>query len=162
MNKKLKDISELKNIVNEYKKENKKVVFTNGCFDLLHIGHIRYLYKAKEFGSILVVALNSDKSVRNLKGKNRPIINEKERAELLSALEMIDYITIFDDLTCKNILKTLKPDIYVKGGDYTRETLPEWPVVADYGGEVKLVNEIKGQSTTSLIKKIAKLNNDDK
>ena len=158
MKNKIKEIEELKNIIKEYKEKNKKVVFTNGCFDLLHIGHIRYLYKAKEFGSILIVALNSDKSVKNLKGDNRPIINEKERAELLSALEMIDYITIFDDFTCKNILKSLKPDIYVKGGDYTRQTLPEWPVVAEYGGEVKLVEEIKGQSTTSLINKIAKIN----
>lgn len=162
MKNKIKKISELKNIVKTHKEKEKKVVFTNGCFDLLHIGHIRYLYKAKEFGSILIVALNSDKSVKNLKGENRPIINEKERAELLSALEMIDYITIFDDLTCKNILKKLKPDIYVKGGDYTRETLPEWPVVAEYGGKVKLVDEIKGQSTTSLISKIAQMYNEQK
>ena len=157
MNNKIKNISELDSIIQNYREANKKIVFTNGCFDLLHVGHIRYLYKAKEFGSILVVALNSDKSVQNLKGDNRPIISEEKRAELLAALEMIDYITIFDDLTCKNILKLLKPDIYVKGGDYTRETLPEWPVVAEYGGQVKLVKEIKGQSTTSLINKINKM-----
>ena len=157
MNNKIKNISELDSIIQNYREANKKIVFTNGCFDLLHVGHIRYLYKAKEFGSILVVALNSDKSVQNLKGDNRPIISEEKRAELLAALEMIDYITIFDDLTCKNILKLLKPDIYVKGGDYTPETLPEWPVVAEYGGQVKLVKEIKGQSTTSLINKINKM-----
>ncbi|HKL76591.1 MAG TPA: D-glycero-beta-D-manno-heptose 1-phosphate adenylyltransferase [Halanaerobiales bacterium] len=161
MKNKIKEISELKNIVKNHQRQDKKVVFTNGCFDLLHIGHIRYLYRAKEFGSILVVALNSDKSVKSLKGEKRPIINEKERAEILAALEMIDYITIFDDLTCKNILKTLKPDIYVKGGDYTRQTLPEWPVVTNYGGNVKLVKEIEGQSTTSLIGKIAKIYDDN-
>ena len=162
MSNKLKEISELQDIVQNYKEKDEKIVFTNGCFDLLHIGHIRYLYKAKEFGSILIVALNSDKSVKDLKGENRPIIKEKERAELLSALEMIDYITIFDDLTCKNIIKKLKPDIYVKGGDYTKETLPEWSVVTEYGGEVRLVKEIKGQSTTSLIEKIAKIYKDHK
>ncbi len=161
MKNKIKNIKEIKEIVADHKKRNEEVVFTNGCFDLLHVGHIRYLYQAKKFGDVLIVALNSDESVKQLKGENRPIINEKERAELLSALEMIDYLIIFNDLTCKNILNLLKPDIYVKGGDYTRETLPEWPVVRKYGGVVKLVDEIEGRSTTSLINKISSLKADN-
>lgn len=152
---KIKDIAELEKIINKYKETGSRIVFTNGCFDLLHVGHSRYLYQAKKLGDILVVAVNSDSSVRKLKGADRPIIAEKERLELVSALEMVDYVVCFDELTCKKTLSLLKPDIYVKGGDYTQETLPEWPVVQEYGGRVKLVDEIKGFSTTELIEKIA-------
>ena len=158
MKNKIKDLNELKNIRSKYKSSNEKVVFTNGCFDLLHIGHVRYLYEAKKQGDILIVALNSDSSVKKLKGNNRPIINENERAELLAALEMIDYIIIFEELTAKKLINNLKPDIYVKGGDYSKETLTEWETVEKNGGEVKLLKEIKGRSTTSLIKKINEIN----
>lgn len=158
MKNKIKDLNELKNIRSKYKSSNEKVVFTNGCFDLLHIGHVRYLYEAKKQGDILIVGLNSDSSVKKLKGNKRPIIKEKERAELLAALEMIDYITIFEELTAINLINNLKPDIYVKGGDYSKETLTEWNTVEKNGGEVKLLKEIKGRSTTSLIKKINEIN----
>lgn len=157
MKNKIKNLNELKKIRREYKNRNEKVVFTNGCFDLLHIGHVRYLYEAKKQGDILIVALNSDSSVKQLKGDNRPIINESERAELLAALEMTDYIVIFEELTAINLINNLKPDIYVKGGDYSKETLTEWTTVEKNGGEVKLLKEIKGRSTTSLINKINKI-----
>ena len=159
MHKKIKKLNDLENIVEEDKKRNEKIVFTNGCFDLIHVGHIRYLYQAKNFGDKLIVAVNSDSSVKKLKGDNRPIINESERLELLSALEMIDYIILFHELNCKNLLNSIKPDIYVKGGDYTLDTLPEWSVVKEYGGIVKLVDEIEGKSTSALIEKIAKIKN---
>ncbi|MGM0411034.1 MAG: D-glycero-beta-D-manno-heptose 1-phosphate adenylyltransferase [Bacillota bacterium] len=158
MKNKIKNLNELKKIRREYKNRNEKVVFTNGCFDLLHIGHVRYLYEAKKQGDILIVALNSDSSVKQLKGDNRPIINENERAELLAALEMTDYIVIFEELTAINLINNLKPDIYVKGGDYSKETLTEWTTVEKNGGEVKFLKEIKGRSTTSLINKINEIN----
>lgn len=158
MKNKIKNLEELKKIRSKYKNRSEKVVFTNGCFDLLHIGHVRYLYEAKKQGDILIVALNSDSSVKKLKGNNRPIINESERAELLAALEMIDYIIIFEELTAKKLINNIKPDIYVKGGDYSKESLTEWTTVEKNGGEVRLLKEIKGRSTTSLIKKINEMN----
>ncbi|ACL70399.1 D-glycero-beta-D-manno-heptose 1-phosphate adenylyltransferase [Halothermothrix orenii] len=154
MRNKIQDINSLQTIVQTLKQGGKTLVFTNGCFDLIHVGHIRYLYRARSFGDILIVAVNSDSSVRQLKGENRPIINERERAELLSALEMVDYVFIFDELTCSNVIKEIKPDVYVKGGDYTLETLPEWPVVKELGSRVELVKEVKGKSTTEIINKI--------
>ncbi len=158
MKNKIKNLEELKKIRSKYKNRSEKVVFTNGCFDLLHIGHVRYLYEAKNQGDILIVALNSDSSVKKLKGNNRPIINESERAELLAALEMIDYIIIFEELTAKKLINNIKPDIYVKGGDYSKDSLTEWTTVEKNGGEVRLLKEIKGRSTTSLIKKINEMN----
>jgi len=147
---------ELKDILAEQKAEGKNIVFTNGCFDILHVGHTRYLAEAKNRGDLLVVALNSDSSVRLLKGEKRPIIPEMERAEMLANLEVVDYITIFSERTANQTISILKPDIYIKGGDYQIEELPEAEVVARYGGKIELVSEIEGASTTNIITEISK------
>ena len=131
-----------------------KVVATNGCFDILHIGHIRSLQKAKSLGDILVVGLNSDSSVKKLKGKDRPINNEKDRAEILAALSCIDYVSIFNEDTAEKFLEILKPTIYVKGGEYNVDILPEAKVVKKYGGEIVLVPMIPDLSTTKIIEKL--------
>lgn len=137
------------------RREGRKVVFTNGCFDLLHVGHIKYLKAARSLGDALVVALNTDASVRKLKGPDRPLIEERQRAELIAALETVDYVTLFDQDTPVELLSRLRPDIFVKGGDYTEEMLPEAPVVRSYGGEVRIVELYGGGiSTTSLIERI--------
>lgn len=147
---------ELKIILEEEIHSSKEIVFTNGCFDILHVGHVRYLQAAAKKGDLMVVGLNSDASVRELKGEKRPVIPELERAEMLAALEMIDYVIIFDEVTAKNIIKDLQPDIYVKGGDYEIEELPEAEVVAEYGGKIELVEEVKGASTTNIVNEILK------
>jgi D-beta-D-heptose 7-phosphate kinase/D-beta-D-heptose 1-phosphate adenosyltransferase len=146
---------ELKEILKKKKGEGNKVVFTNGCFDILHVGHIRYLEEAKKFGDILVVGLNSDSSVKKLKGMNRPYLPQNDRAEILAALEPVDFVTIFSENTPVQLISELKPDVHVKGGDYkSLEQLPEAKVVSSYGGKVVLVSEIKDRSTTSIINKI--------
>ncbi|MFW5855672.1 MAG: D-glycero-beta-D-manno-heptose 1-phosphate adenylyltransferase [Bacillota bacterium] len=152
--KKFKSRKELVKITDEAQNRDNRVVFTNGCFDIIHVGHVRYLYQASQMGEILIVGVNSDSSVRQLKGAKRPIVPEEERVEVLSALQMIDYIFLFEELTCKKPLREIKPDIYVKGGDYSRKTLPEWSVVENYGGRVEFVREIRGSSTTSLLQRI--------
>ncbi len=154
MHSKIKSIDELQTIANEMKANQELLVFTNGCFDLLHIGHVRYLQKAAQLGDKLVVAVNSDSSVQELKGKGRPLVKEKDRLELLSALEMIDYLVLFSDIDCQKLLEVIEPPIYVKGGDYRIEDLPEAEVVYDYGGKIVLITKIKGRSTSDLIKKI--------
>ncbi|MBE6099394.1 MAG: D-glycero-beta-D-manno-heptose 1-phosphate adenylyltransferase [Anaerovibrio sp.] len=131
-----------------------KVVFTNGCFDILHAGHVRYLNKARSFGDCLVLGLNSDASVRGLKGPNRPINNEQDRAEVVGALGCVDYVVIFDEPTAEALIAKVHPDVYVKGGDYTIETLPEGQIVQKYGGKVELVQLVEGRSTTNVINKI--------
>lgn len=137
------------------KKAQQKVVFTNGCFDILHVGHVRYLEKAKAHGDILVVGLNSDASVKVLKGNGRPVNSEYDRATVLSALEMIDIVIIFSEKTPIQLIEQLKPDIHVKGGDYSPESLPEYEVVTQYGGRVIIETFIEGYSTTSTIKRAA-------
>jgi len=132
-----------------------KIVATNGCFDILHIGHIRSLQKAKSLGDILVVGLNSDASVKKLKGKDRPINNEKDRAEILAALSCIDYVSVFNEDTAEKFLEVVKPNIYVKGGEYNVDILPEAKVVKKYGGEIFLVPMIPDSSTTSIIEKLS-------
>ncbi len=141
-----------------------QVVFTNGVFDLLHIGHLRYLEEARALGDVLIVGLNSDASTRQLKGPQRPLVPESERAALLLGLRAVDYVTIFDDLTAERLVHTLRPNIYVKGGDYAlpvaRETvahgkeLPEARIVLGYGGRVELIPYLPGHSTTDLIARI--------
>ncbi|ADL11774.1 D-glycero-beta-D-manno-heptose 1-phosphate adenylyltransferase [Acetohalobium arabaticum] len=153
MLKKVTALSDLKEILQD--KTDEEIVFTNGCFDILHVGHIRYLQEAKAKGDFLVVGINSDKSVQQLKGKKRPIVPEMERAEMLAALEMIDYVVIFAEVTAKSIISELKPDIYVKGGDYKIDELPEAEVVAEYGGRIELVKEVKGASTTNIVAEIS-------
>ncbi|MDU1910813.1 D-glycero-beta-D-manno-heptose 1-phosphate adenylyltransferase [Fusobacterium sp.] len=141
-------------LIEELKLQGKKVVFTNGCFDILHVGHLRYLNEAKKQGDILIVAVNSDVSVKQLKGTNRPINNEIDRAEMLSGLKAVDFTVIFDELTPIETLDKLKPSIHVKGGDYDKNTLPETPTVEKHGGEVRILSFIEGKSTTNIVNKI--------
>lgn len=143
-----------KSIVDSAKKLGKKIVFTNGCFDILHLGHISYLAEAKKQGDILIVGVNSDSSVKKLKGTERPINSEKDRAALLSALKSVDYTIIFEEDTPEDLIGYLKPSIHVKGGDYKKEDLPETKIVEGYGGEVVILNFIEGKSTTNIIKKM--------
>ena len=154
MREKIYSIAQLKQILQRERKTGKKIVFTNGCFDILHVGHVRYLTAAKKRGDILVIGLNSDSSVKELKGDKRPLIDEKARAELLSSLEVVDYISIFNESTANKIIADLQPDIYVKGGDYQIGKLPEVSTVASYGGEVQLIPVVTGASTTNIIKEI--------
>ena len=148
------DRKNIKELCLKLKKENKKTVFTNGCFDILHIGHVRYLKESAKYGDVLIIGLNSDSSVKKLKGETRPINNELDRAELLSELNFVDYVVIFDEDTPQKLLDEIKPDIYTKGADYTLETLPEASVVIKNGGKVEFINLIEGKSTTNVIKKI--------
>lgn len=154
MNKKITDIEKLKEILNK-KNNGKKIVFTNGCFDILHRGHVEYLQKAKELGDLLVLGLNSDSSVKRLKGESRPINNEKDRAIILSALECVDYIIIFNEDTPLELIKNLKPDILVKGGDYKIENV----VGREYAKETMIIDFVDGYSTTKIIKNINNKNN---
>ena len=144
----------INNLLEELKSQNKKIVFTNGCFDILHVGHARYLKESAKYGDVLIVGLNSDASVKRLKGESRPINNESDRAELLSELGFVDYVIIFEEDTPVNLLKELKPDIYTKGADYTIETLPEAQTVLSYGGKIEFISLVQGKSTTNVINKI--------
>lgn len=144
-----------KNILNlRGQLKEKKLVFTNGCFDIIHVGHVRYLTTAKNFGDVLIVGLNTDESVRKLKGATRPINNQDDRAEVLLGLKAVDHVIFFGEDTAENLIAELQPDIYVKGGDYTLDTLPEAKIVQAYGGRVEIVNLVAGKSTTNIIKKI--------
>ncbi len=137
-------------------KRDKKIVFTNGCFDLLHVGHVRYLQEAKACGDILVVGANSDASVQVLKGPTRPVQIENDRAEILAALSSVDYVVIFDEQTPLKLIEAVKPHVLVKGGDWKPETIVGGPFVMSYGGEVKSLQFVQGKSTTSLIEKSKK------
>ena len=154
---KIKSREDLKKIVKDLKKQNKIIVTTNGVFDILHLGHIKYLEKAKKLGDILIVALNSDSPVKQIKGPKRPINNQDVRAETLSALECVDYIVIFDEVDPVKILSEIKPNIHVKGGDYKITQIIEKDIVEKNNGKIILIPKIKGYSTTNLIKRI--LNN---
>ncbi|MBQ9615170.1 MAG: D-glycero-beta-D-manno-heptose 1-phosphate adenylyltransferase [Selenomonadaceae bacterium] len=132
----------------------KKIVFTNGCFDILHAGHVRYLAAARALGDCLVLGLNTDASVRRIKGPERPINSEEDRAEVADALKAVDYVVLFDEPTAEQVIGKVRPDIYVKGGDYTLETLPEAKIVQSYGGRVEFIALVAGRSTTNVIEKI--------
>lgn len=136
------------------KAAGKTIVFTNGCFDILHAGHVRYLNAAKELGNYLIVGLNSDESVRKLKGSERPVNCQEDRAEVLAALAATDYVVIFNEQTAQSLVEEIQPDIYVKGGDYCIEELPEAASVHATGGKVILLPEVKGRSSSNIIKKI--------
>jgi len=151
---KIKTLDELKRITADAKVSGRKVVLANGCFDLLHVGHIRYLRGAKEQGDILIVGINSDASVRALKGGARPYIPEQERMMFIAAVECVDYVTLFDALRVDDLLLSLKPDFHAKGTDYTTETVPEKDVVASYGGRVVITGDPKEHSSTDIIAKI--------
>ena len=132
-----------------------QVVFTNGCFDILHAGHVRYLKEARAQGDCLVLGLNSDASVRGLKGPTRPINSELDRAEVVGALKAVDYVVLFGEQTAENLIAKVRPAVYVKGGDYTLDTLPEAKIVQSYGGRVHFVQMVERRSTTNVIKKIS-------
>jgi D-beta-D-heptose 7-phosphate kinase / D-beta-D-heptose 1-phosphate adenosyltransferase len=153
---KIKNLDVLASMVAAEREKGKRLVFTNGCFDLLHVGHVKYLQKARTFGDLLVIGLNSDASVRRLKGESRPLIGEAERAHILAALDCVDYVVIFDEDTPLRLINTLRPQVLVKGGDYTPERVVGKEVVESYGGRVELVTFVDGKSTTSIIDKIRK------
>src|SRR5262245_32211442 len=145
---------ELINELERLRREGKRLVFTNGCFDLLHPGHVRYLAEARSLGDALVVALNSDRSVRALKGEGRPILNEQERAEVIAALEAVDYVVIFDEETPRELISELLPDVLVKGGDWPLDQIIGREEVESAGGKVLSVRYIEGSSTTDIIDRI--------
>ena len=130
------------------------IVLANGCFDFFHVGHIRYLAEAKTLGDYLIVGINSDEQVRKLKGDNRPLIPEQERAEIISALKFVDYVTVFPEPTVEELIRVLRPDFHAKGTDYTVDSVPERDIVREYGGKVAIVGDPKNHSSTDLICKI--------
>ena len=156
MEEKIRARRELLKIIKDLRTKGKRIVFTNGCFDLLHIGHVRYLEKAKALGDVLVVGVNSDASVRKLKGPKRPILPEEERAGILSGLGCVDYITIFSEIDPLKLIASLRPNVLVKGGDWTKEQTVGKEVVERSGGEVIILPFVKGASTSTLIETILK------
>ncbi|MCJ7498184.1 MAG: D-glycero-beta-D-manno-heptose 1-phosphate adenylyltransferase [candidate division Zixibacteria bacterium] len=149
-------LAELMRVRAKTKKENKKIVFTNGCFDLLHRGHIKYLKKAKKLGDILVIGLNSDHSVRRIKGEGRPIQDQKDRAEILASLYFVDYVCIFNELTPLGLISKLVPDILVKGGDWKIRDIVGKETVESHGGKVLNIKMVKGKSTKNIVNHILK------
>jgi D-beta-D-heptose 7-phosphate kinase/D-beta-D-heptose 1-phosphate adenosyltransferase len=154
--KKIKTPAALSKLLSDTKKKDRKVkiVFTNGCFDLLHKGHVTYLEQAKALGDFLVVGLNADQSVKALKGPQRPVNPLEDRLEVIAALESVNWVTWFDEDTPLALIKKIRPDIYVKGGDWKKADLPEVPLVEGWGGRVKILTFVKGRSTTRLIEKM--------
>ncbi len=147
----LKSLEEIKLIRSALKADNKKVVFTNGCFDIIHAGHIDYLNKAKALGDVLIVGLNSDDSVKRIKGEKRPIINEDERAEIISNIKPVDYVVLFDEDTPAELIKELVPDILIKGADWKIDEIVGGETVLANGGEVKTIEFVNDQSTSKII-----------
>lgn len=152
--KKILDRTTLKEKIDALRQEGKKIAFTNGCFDILHVGHVRYLNEARKTADILILALNSDSSVRAIKGEKRPLVPETERAEVLAALECIDFVTIFPELTPLDLICYLKPDFLIKGGDWPEDQVVGRNEIKQWGGRVTLVPEIAGKSTTNIVDKI--------
>jgi len=150
----VKSLKELKVIRRQLQAKNKKVVFTNGCFDLIHAGHIDYLTKAKKFGDVLIVGLNSDSSVKRIKGKKRPILKEAERTFIISSLKPVDYIIVFNEDTPERIIREIIPDVLVKGADWKLDDIVGKDIVIDGGGEVKTIKFINNQSTSKIIRMI--------
>ena len=145
---------EIVDIVRKGQAKGKTFVVTNGCFDILHVGHVRYLKRTKEKADYSIVMLNSDASVKSIKGENRPINNEQDRAEILSSLSCVDYVVLFDEKSPANLLENIKPNVYTKGADYTLETLPERDIVLRNNIKVEFIEFVEGKSTTNVIKKI--------
>ena len=150
----LKTQEEIIEIVKNGQANGETFVVTNGCFDILHVGHVRYLQKTKEHANKLIVMLNSDKSVKAIKGEDRPINCEEDRAEILSSLSCVDYVVLFDENSPAKLLENIKPDVYTKGADYTLETLPERDIVLKNNIRVEFIDFVQGKSTTNVIKKI--------
>jgi len=151
---KILDREHLKDKLDLLRKEGKKIAFTNGCFDILHVGHVRYLKEAKKTADILILALNSDASVRAIKGEKRPLVSEEERSEVLAALECIDFVTIFSELTPLELICYLKPDILIKGGDWPEDKVVGRNEIRQWGGHVTIIPEVAGKSTTNIVDKI--------
>ena len=149
------DRSELERVVETARSQGKKIVLANGCFDILHAGHVRYLEAAKALGDILIVAVNSDAEALRLKGEGRPLLSQDQRAEIVSSLEAVDLVTIFDEPTVAQLLLALKPDIHAKGTDYTEDSVPERDVVRSFGGRVAIVGDPKDHSSSEIIEKIS-------
>jgi len=152
---KIKNINSLAKICRHLKKLHKKVIFTNGCFDILHYGHVKYLEDARKKGDLLIVAVNSDSSIKRIKGPNRPLVNEKDRIKIIAALESVDYVTLFNDSTPLNLIKKLMPDVLIKGADWNKQAIVGADFVRSYGGNVLTIALVKDRSTTKLIKEIA-------
>ncbi len=148
-------LTHLKALIDKEKKKGKRIVLANGCFDLIHVGHIRYLKESRALGDILVVALNSDTSVRKLKGKGRPILSEEERVEIISSFYFVDYVIVFKEPNVEKILLTLKPHVHAKGSDYTEESVPERETVLSYGGEIAITGGPKVKNTSAIFQRIA-------
>ena len=148
------DIQDIEKFCEILRKGNKTIALTNGTFDLIHAGHVCYLNEASKLADYLILGLNSDQSVKQYKSDKRPIVPQKERAEVIDSLKAVDYVVIFDETTADNLISKVKPDIYVKGGDYTEESLPETTTVKKYGGEIKFIKVVEGCSTTNIIQKI--------
>jgi D-beta-D-heptose 7-phosphate kinase/D-beta-D-heptose 1-phosphate adenosyltransferase len=154
------DSNQLRSLVASYRNAGHKIVFTNGCFDILHAGHVSYLNRAKALGDILIIGVNSDDSIRRIKGANRPINPLEDRIQVLGGLGCVDYLITFNEDTPIDLIRLVQPDVYVKGGDYTKETLPEAPVVEQYGGIVELLPFVENRSTTRIIERVCQLNID--
>jgi D-glycero-beta-D-manno-heptose 1-phosphate adenylyltransferase len=147
------DLHQLAGQVRQWRAAGEKIILANGCFDLLHVGHVRYLHGAKQLGGRVVVAINSDASTRALKGAGRPQIPGRERAEIVAALEDVDAVTVFDGLDVRDVIRVLRPDVHAKGTDYTAESVPERDVVIACGGRVEIVGDPKDHSTTELLRR---------
>jgi rfaE bifunctional protein nucleotidyltransferase chain/domain len=151
---KLKSVEELKSIASQAKARGQKTVFTNGCFDILHRGHLHVLREAKALGDLLIVAVNSDGSVKRLKGPSRPVISEVGRSELIAALEMVDYVTLFEEADPRRLIEEIQPDILAKGGDWRRDQVVGADIVERSGGKVAVIPYLKGFSTTEIIERV--------
>jgi rfaE bifunctional protein nucleotidyltransferase chain/domain len=151
---KILDRNRLKEKLDMLRKEGKKIAFPNGCFDILHVGHVRYLNEARKTADVLVLALNSDSSVRSLKGEKRPLVPEDERAEVLAGLECIDFVTIFPEMTPLELICYLKPDVLIKGGDWPEDQVVGRNEIRQWGGHVTIVPEVAGRSTTNIVDKV--------
>ncbi len=145
---------ELQGVLDEIKKEGKTLAVTNGCFDILHVGHVRYLNMSSKCADYLMILLNSDKSVRAIKGDSRPINKEEDRAEVLSALSFVDFVMFFDENSPAKLLEEIKPDVYTKGADYNLNNLPEAKSIQSYGGKIAFIDLVEGVSTTKILEKL--------
>ena len=156
MNEKIVPRAQLAALGERLRREGRRIVFANGCFDLLHVGHVRYLQGARAEGDVLVVGVNSDRAVSGLKGPGRPLLPAEARVELVAALECVDYVVIFDDLTAEGVLRNLRPHVHCKGTDYTAESVPERAVMEELGGTVRIVGDAKNHSTRDILAEIRK------
>ena len=147
--------SELEMIVEQARRTSRRVIFANGCFDVLHVGHVRYLAAARALGDLLIVGINSDAQTRRLKGEGRPLLPQEQRAEIIASIEAVDLVTIFEEPTVEQLLLALKPDVHAKGTDYTEDSVPERDVVRSFGGRVAIVGDPKDHSSSEMIERVS-------